>query len=265
MKKMKRLFLFIFFAMILINISIFILSSFSNPQISPPSLFFIFFATFFAIWIFFSLLFFSKLLSLYKEIVKTKEETTDTIQIRETVRFDESSPPPPALMKIKRFFFATFFAIFFAIWIFFNLLFLSFFSKLLSLHKEIVETKEETADTIQIRETVRFDESSPPPSVPTQTVFELYELDEPPQPLVQVQPEYPEEARKAGLEGKVIVVAVVDENGDVIEAYIHQSTNPIFNDAALEAARKMKFKPGRLKDTPVKVKVLIPFLFKPPK
>jgi TonB family protein len=261
--KMKRLFLFIFFAMILINI--FILSSFSKPQISPPSLFFIFFATFFAIWIFFSLLFFSKLLSLYKEIVKTKEETADTIQIRETVRFDESSLPPQALMKMNRFFSAISFAIFFAIWIFFNLLFLSFFSKILSLHKEIVKTKEETADMIQIRETVSFDESSSPPPAPTQTVFEVYEVEEPPQPIVQVQPEYPEEARKAGLEGKVIVVAVVDENGDVIEAYIHQSTNPIFNDAALEAAKKMKFKPGRQKDTPVKVKVLIPFLFKPPK
>jgi TonB family protein len=259
MKKMKRLFLFIFFAMILINISIFILSSFSNPQISPPSLFFIFFATFFAIWIFFSLLFFSKLLSLYKEIVKTKEETADTIQIRETVRFDESSPPPPALMKIKRFFFATFFAIFFAIWIFFGLL---FFSKILSLHKEIVETTEETADTIQIRETVRFDESSPPPPAPTQTVFEVYEVDEPPQAIVQVQPEYPEEARKAGLEGRVIVVAVVDENGNVIQASIHSSTNSIFNEAALEAAKRIKFKPARQKDIAVKVKVLIPFVFK---
>jgi protein TonB len=114
---------------------------------------------------------------------------------------------------------------------------------------------------VQIRETVSFDESSPPPSAPTQ-VFEIYNLDEPPQPLVQVQPEYPEKAKKAKLEGRVIVVAVVDENGDVIEASIHHSTNPIFNDAALEAAKKMKFKPGRIKDKPVKAIVRIPFVFK---
>jgi protein TonB len=113
---------------------------------------------------------------------------------------------------------------------------------------------------VQVRETVRFDESSPPPSAPTQ-VFEIYNLDEPPQPLVQVQPEYPEKAKKAKLEGRVLVAVVVDENGDVIEASIHLSTNPIFNEAALEAAKKMKFKPGRLKDKPVKVKVLIPFVF----
>jgi len=132
----------------------------------------------------------------------------------------------------------------------------------ISLPEEIVETTAETADTIQIKETVSFDEFSPPPPAPTQTVFEVYEVDEPPQPVVQVQPEYPEVARKAGLEGRVIVAAVVDENGNVIQASIHSSTNPIFNDAALEAAKKMKFKPARQKDIAVKVKVLIPFVFK---
>jgi len=76
--------------------------------------------------------------------------------------------------------------------------------------------KTQQAYAIQIRETVSFDESSPPPPAPPQTVFDVHELDEPPQPLVQVQPEYPEKAKKAKLEGRVIVVAVVDENGDVI-------------------------------------------------
>ncbi len=132
----------------------------------------------------------------------------------------------------------------------------------ISLPEEIIETTEETADTIQIKETVNFDENLPPPPAPTQTVFEVYEVDEPPQPIVQVQPEYPEVARKAGLEGRVIVAAIVDENGNVIQVNIHSSTNSIFNEAALEAARKMKFKPARQKDIAVKVKVLIPFVFR---
>jgi protein TonB len=123
------------------------------------------------------------------------------------------------------------------------------------------KSKTQQADAVQVRETVRFDESSPPPSAPTQ-VFEIYELDEPPQPIVQVQPEYPEKAKKAKLEGRVIVAVVVDENGDVIDASIHYSTNPIFNEAALEAAKKMKFKPAKHKDTPVKAIVRIPFVFK---
>jgi len=122
--------------------------------------------------------------------------------------------------------------------------------------------KTQQVDAVQIRETVSFDESSPPPPAPTQTVFEPYEVDEPPQPIVQVQPEYPEKAKKAKLEGWVIVVAIVDENGDVIQASIYKSDNPIFNDAALEAAKKMKFKPAKHKDTPVKAIVRIPFVFK---
>jgi protein TonB len=118
------------------------------------------------------------------------------------------------------------------------------------------------ADAVQIRETVSFDEFASPPPAPTQTVFEVYEVDEPAQPLVQVQPEYPEVARKAGLEGKVIVAAVVDENGDVIEASILYSSNPIFNEVALNAVKKIKFKPARLKDKPVEAIVRIPFVFK---
>jgi len=132
----------------------------------------------------------------------------------------------------------------------------------ISLPEEIIETTEETADTIQIRETVSFDEFAPPPPAPTQTVFEVYEVDEPPQPIVQVQPEYPEVARKAGLEGRVIVAAVVDENGNVIQASILYSGNPIFNEVALNAVKKIKFKPARLKDKPVKAIVRIPFVFK---
>ncbi|MEO0195708.1 MAG: energy transducer TonB [candidate division WOR-3 bacterium] len=131
-----------------------------------------------------------------------------------------------------------------------------------SLPEEIVETSEEQADTVEVQETINFQEDVPPPPAPTQTVFEVYEVDEPPQPILQVQPQYPEVARKAGLEGRVIVTAVVDENGNVIQATIHSSTNPIFNEAALEAAKKMKFKPARQKDIAVKVKVLIPFVFK---
>ena len=132
----------------------------------------------------------------------------------------------------------------------------------ISLEEIVVTTKEEEADTVEIQETVNFEKTDIPPPVNTQQVFDVIEIDEPPEPVVQVQPEYPEVARKAGLEGRVVVAAVVDENGNVIQVSIHYSDNPVFNEAALEAAKKIKFKPGRQKDIPVKVKVLIPFVFK---
>lgn len=57
-----------------------------------------------------------------------------------------------------------------------------------------------------------------------------------------VQPEYPEEARKARVVGQVAVQALVDENGKVISAAAVWG-NPLLRSAAVEAARKSTFKP----------------------
>ncbi len=94
--------------------------------------------------------------------------------------------------------------------------------------------------------------------------IEVYEgeVDEYPEPIVYVQPEYPKEALEKGLEGKVLVEAVIDENGNVIDARIKYSDNEIFNEAALAAMRKMKFKPAKRNGRPVKVRVIQPFTFK---
>jgi outer membrane biosynthesis protein TonB len=44
---------------------------------------------------------------------------------------------------------------------------------------------------------------------------------------------YPEEAKKAGIEGKVYVNFVVNAEGRVIEAKIMRSVSPLLNDEAL--------------------------------
>ena len=93
-------------------------------------------------------------------------------------------------------------------------------------------------------------------------VYDVYGVDEPPEPIVYVQPEYPKEALDKGIEGKVLVEAVIDENGNVIDARIKYSDNEIFNEAALAAMRKMKFKPAKRNGKPVKVRVIQPFTFK---
>ncbi len=132
-----------------------------------------------------------------------------------------------------------------------------------ALPEEVEEVESEAEqDTINIAETVEFNEEDVPPPPPPSQVFQVYEVDEPPEPVVNVQPEYPEIARQAGLEGKVLVEAVIDENGNVIDARIKYSDNEIFNQAALAAMRKMKFKPAKQKGIPVKVKIIQPFIFK---
>lgn len=73
---------------------------------------------------------------------------------------------------------------------------------------------------------------------------------------------YPEDARNKGIEGKVFVIAFINENGDVVKTRIAKGENPILNDAAKDAVAKTKFTPGRAESKPVKVQVTIPIVFK---
>lgn len=74
-------------------------------------------------------------------------------------------------------------------------------------------------------------------------------------------PEYPSLARKANVEGKVVIKALVDENGNVTKAVIIQGDD-IFNQAAVDAIYKTKFKPAINGNRAVKVWITYPFIFK---
>jgi periplasmic protein TonB len=76
------------------------------------------------------------------------------------------------------------------------------------------------------------------------------------------KPEYPEMARRAQMEGTVIVKVLVGPDGSVRDAQILQGINPMLNKAALEAARKCKFLPGKQRNIPVKAWMALPFAFR---
>jgi len=73
---------------------------------------------------------------------------------------------------------------------------------------------------------------------------------------------YPEIAKSAGVEGKVYVLAFVDETGTVTKAQIIKGIGAGCDEAAIDAVLKTKFKPGKQRGKPVKVQVSIPVLFK---
>jgi len=76
------------------------------------------------------------------------------------------------------------------------------------------------------------------------------------------EPEYPEEARRSHAGGRVIVSVIVDETGKTISAEVEDG--PIlFRRAALEAARKAKFKPTLVDGQPVKVSGILEYRFAP--
>jgi len=92
-------------------------------------------------------------------------------------------------------------------------------------------------------------------------------VEEMPEPIggiqsIQSKIKYPEIAKRAGIEGKVYVLAFIDETGNVANAKIIKGIGAGCDEAALDAIKQTKFKPGRQKGKPVKVQVSIPIVFK---
>ncbi|MEN9675822.1 MAG: hypothetical protein RIS76_1718 [Verrucomicrobiota bacterium] len=94
--------------------------------------------------------------------------------------------------------------------------------------------------------------------------FSAAELEERPQAVARTDPSYPNEMRKAKVEGAVTVALVVDENGRVEEARIEKSSHPDFEKPALEAIRKWRFRPGMKDGQAVRAYLLQSFRFRPP-
>ena len=73
---------------------------------------------------------------------------------------------------------------------------------------------------------------------------------------------YPEIARRVGVEGKVIVQAVVDESGNVISVNTIKGIGSGCDEVAMDAVRNAKFTPGKQRGKTVKTQVTIPIVFK---
>ncbi len=74
-------------------------------------------------------------------------------------------------------------------------------------------------------------------------------------PESKVAPIYPELARRARLSGRVIVQAVILEDGTVTETEVLQCDHPGvgFEEAAIEAITQWRYEPARLYGEPVNV------------
>ena len=121
----------------------------------------------------------------------------------------------------------------------------------------------------------------------SRSTVEFVAYDQPPEPIggfkaIQQNLRYPELARKAGIEGNVVVQVTIDEKGQVIDAEIMKSlavateTNAEGNQveeklfendagcdqAAMEAIKAVKWKPAQKDGKPVQVSVSVPVVFK---
>jgi TonB family protein len=78
--------------------------------------------------------------------------------------------------------------------------------------------------------------------------------------LKKVTPDYPPEAKEAGVSGKVEVEVTISEEGRVIEA-IAISGPELLREAAVQAAKEWVFKPTKADGVPVKVRGILTFNF----
>jgi len=87
-------------------------------------------------------------------------------------------------------------------------------------------------------------------------IFALGDLDTPPQPMVQLRPQYPPQARLRQQEGYVTVEFVVDAEGAVQSAVVVAAEPPeVFEQAALRAVARWRFSPGIRQGQAVAVRV----------
>lgn len=87
-------------------------------------------------------------------------------------------------------------------------------------------------------------------------------VEELPEPVRRVSPEYPALAKEAGVSGKVIAYLLVGRDGRVLDVRIdEQHSIPMLDEAAVRAARQWAFKPALANNRPVAVWVAVPFNF----
>ena len=82
-----------------------------------------------------------------------------------------------------------------------------------------------------------------------------------PRKLVHVAAEYPEIARRARVEGLVVIEAMIDERGAVVDARVLRSV-PLLDAAALTAVKEWRYTPTLLNGVPVRVLMAVTFNFK---
>jgi protein TonB len=79
--------------------------------------------------------------------------------------------------------------------------------------------------------------------------------------LSEVRIAYPEVAKKAGIEGPVVMDLLIDEQGKVRQVALIKGPGFGLNEAGLEAIKNFQFRPAKIKDQSVAVKIRYTYRF----
>jgi periplasmic protein TonB len=101
----------------------------------------------------------------------------------------------------------------------------------------------------------------PPPRAAGRRIVRVGSSLKAPRQTYSVQPDFPPLARQEHLSGAVVVSAVIDEHGNVVQARV-VSGHPLLVTAALNAVLQWKYEPTLLNGTPVSVQMEVTVNFK---
>ena len=84
----------------------------------------------------------------------------------------------------------------------------------------------------------------------------------PPKLIKKVNPIFPEEARKKGISGVVILSVRADEQGNIVRVKIVKSPHELLSKAAAEAVKQWKYEPMLIKGKPMPIIFTVTMTFK---
>lgn len=93
---------------------------------------------------------------------------------------------------------------------------------------------------------------------------EFIPYDDPPVPIGSINPEYPDFAKRAGVQGTVVLEVEVYSDGVVGDIRVRRSVQAGpggLDEAAIAAVRRIRFQPGRSSGRPVDTLVIVPIEF----
>jgi protein TonB len=79
--------------------------------------------------------------------------------------------------------------------------------------------------------------------------------------ISRVKPQYPEAARKARMQGVVILEAIITKDGSVSDVRVLRGINPLLDNAAMRAVQQWKYKPATFNGRPVPVYLTVTVTF----
>jgi periplasmic protein TonB len=101
----------------------------------------------------------------------------------------------------------------------------------------------------------------PPPPPPERRIVRVGGDVKPPVPISTPQPNYPPVAKAAHAEGLVVIDAIIDEEGNVVQARAVEGP-PLLIAAALDAVAKWKYQPTYLNGQAVSIRTHIQVMFR---